>query len=461
MRPDDPMRRTRASFLMSLLITAGACVTASPASAAVTSYTLKSKSITVGPYQTVRDGGQVPAPRVGGFVVGMEVHVVDVQTGQDVPQYEVMLHHLIAFDQGRFEGQRVDGECPTHHSGQRFYGTSEELRPLSLPSGYGYPIGARDVWTMGWMLMNHRPDVRTVKIQYRVMVVTGTRLIPVMPYWLNVVPCKADPQYTVPGDGTPGSTATRPLVWRVPASGRIVALGGHMHGGARSLTLDQPRCGARLYTAQPTYASADDPLYHVFPVMHEPDPKNIRWWQSSTGIPIVRGERLVVGSNYDAQFPRMRVMGIVHMYVALGQGVTHTCQPQPADAQTLGPDFAGGRTTPPHSDIQLAAQRPDGMAFLIARPPGSTVTLDAGASVHVSSFSYGPANLSIPQGATVTWRFHGRLQHDATLADGPQGFASRWASGGASYQHTFTVPGTYRIYCSLHPTQMSEVIEVR
>ena len=43
---------------------------------------------------------------------------------------------------------------------QRFFGTSEELRPLTLPRGYGYPITARDRWRASWMVMNHQPITR-------------------------------------------------------------------------------------------------------------------------------------------------------------------------------------------------------------------------------------------------------------------------------------------------------------
>jgi hypothetical protein len=455
------MRANHLRLLAGLVAAGVMWVGGSPAHAAVQTYTLRSPRIVVGPYQTIRSGGPVPAPAVNGYVVWMDVHVVDVTTGQEIPQWEVMLHHLVAFDQGLFRGQRRDGECPSHRVGQRFYGTSEELRALTLPAGYGYPIGARDKWSMGWMLMNHRADVRTVKIVYDVRVVTDTPLVPVMPYWLSVVPCQTDPQYSVPGGAAPGSTTSRTFTFTVPASGRIVALGGHLHGGARSITLDEPRCGTRLYTGQPTYAPASDPLYHIFPVLHEPDPKNIGWWQSSTGIPIVRGEKLVVGSNYDDQFPRMRVMGIVHMYVALRHAVTPACQPSPADGVTLGPVFAGGRSLPPHSDVELAQQGADGSAHLIDRPPGPTVPLADGASITVADFSFAPANLSLPLGATLTWRFRDRVLHDATLATGPEGFASPYSRRGDSFTHTFRVPGTYRIYCSLHPTQLAQVIVVR
>ena len=39
-----------------------------------------------------------------------------------------------------------DPMCPLKTTRERFYGTSEELRPLTLPPGYGYPSDPADRW---------------------------------------------------------------------------------------------------------------------------------------------------------------------------------------------------------------------------------------------------------------------------------------------------------------------------
>ena len=48
-----------------------------------------------------------------------------------------------------------------------------------------------------------------------------------------------------------------------------------------------------------------------------------------------------------------------------------------------------------------------------------------------------------------------------TLVEGPVGFAAPWTSRGGTYERRFDVPGTYRLYCSLHPAAMSQVVTVR
>ena len=95
--------------------------------------------------------------------------------------------------------------------------------------------------------------------------------------------------------------ARRSKTFTMPKGGRIVAVGGHMHGGAHELRLTQPACGNRTIALNdPTYAPAGDPLYKVHPLLHEPDPKSIDWHQWSDGWAIARGDKLRVTASYDA-----------------------------------------------------------------------------------------------------------------------------------------------------------------
>jgi plastocyanin len=74
-----------------------------------------------------------------------------------------------------------------------------------------------------------------------------------------------------------------------------------------------------------------------------------------------------------------------------------------------------------------------------------------------------PATLTVPRGATVTWRNTSQVAHTVTddpskaanAADAqlPQG-AQPWDSGnltaGQTFSHTFDVPGTYKYFCQPH-----------
>ena len=414
----------------------------------------------VGPYQALKKSSAVKTPPVTGSIVRMDANVVD-SSGKVIPQSQVMLHHLVFFNDGRPGARRRDGACPTHDVGERFYGTSEELRALTMPAGYGYRIDRREKWGTAWMLMNHTHQDRRAWIRYRVTVDTSRQLKPVKPYWVSIVPCVSDPQFSVPGGGPGQSTSTRWVSWKVPFTGRIVAVGGHLHGGSRDLRLTQPRCAGRtLVVSHPTYGMPDNPVYQVFPLLHEPDPLNITWWQSATGVPVVKGEKLRLASDYDGQWPHMRVMGIDHVYVTPDAHASRACTPLPADAQEPGPDWVG-RPTPPHVELTLAAMGRDGYARPIDAPPGRVVSFNGAGSVRELGFGFHPSNISIPLGASVRWSFGDSTQHDVTLNNGPRGFAGPWSKKGRTWRYRFTVPGTYKLYCSLHPVYMSQVVRVR
>src|SRR5207302_1027036 len=107
--------------------------------------------------------------------------------------------------------------------------------------------------------------------------------------------------------------------WTVPMNGRIVAAGGHLHGGAQSMRLTQPGCAHRtLLDTDPLFAAQSDPVYRLRPILHEPGPVGTRFFQSRTGIPVRRGERIDLQADYDARYARARVMSIMHVYVAQG-----------------------------------------------------------------------------------------------------------------------------------------------
>ena len=425
---------------------------------ALTTHVFRVGPFNIGGYQTFRHTDVVTPPPVPGSIVGMDARLVD-PTGLEIPQAELMLHHNV-FTNGGPDDSRTDGACPHRDVRERFYGTSEELRPLTLPRGYGYPTNPADRWKMIWMAMNHRSERREAYVEYRVTVDPAPGLTPVKPYWLSVVPCVSDPQYTVPGRGAPGSVHRRSLTFPMPVAGRIVAIGGHLHGGSHALVTSQPACGNRtLAVNDPTYAAPEDPLYAVRPLLHEPDPKRISWSQWSDGWAVAAGERLKVTALYDASRPHMRVMGIAHVYLAPDPAVQPGCSTPPGAGETLGPDFSG-RADPPEVLLTLARWHGYGPAVPIERPAGRFVRRRGSATVRVDGFSFKPRLLSVPRGATVRWRFRDDRIHDATVVRGPRGFATATVRH-RTEQQRLAVPGEYRLYCSIHPVLMSQVVKVR
>jgi plastocyanin len=70
-------------------------------------------------------------------------------------------------------------------------------------------------------------------------------------------------------------------------------------------------------------------------------------------------------------------------------------------------------------------------------------------AVGIADFHFTPATLTIHVGDTVTWTNSGPSGHTATARDGS--FNTGQLSRGHSASHTFTAPGTYAYFCSIHP----------
>ena len=70
------------------------------------------------------------------------------------------------------------------------------------------------------------------------------------------------------------------------------------------------------------------------------------------------------------------------------------------------------------------------------------------------------SNVSVKAGSKLTWRFGGPTLHNITLANGPRGFSSPNLNGGRTYSKKLSVPGTYQLFCGLHPVDMTATVKV-
>jgi plastocyanin len=105
----------------------------------------------------------------------------------------------------------------------------------------------------------------------------------------------------------------------------------------------------------------------------------------------------------------------------------------------------------------LVRTTPDPVAIqLLKRPTGRVRRV---ASSWVGDYAFGAQRVSVRRGTRFTWRFVGAAQHDVTLASGPVGFASPSLRRG-TYSFRFSRPGTYRLFCSLHPSRMTQIVTV-
>ncbi len=70
-------------------------------------------------------------------------------------------------------------------------------------------------------------------------------------------------------------------------------------------------------------------------------------------------------------------------------------------------------------------------------------------TVSVGDNYFGTKTISLGRGATVTWKWSGTLLHNVKVRTGPANFKSPNQVHG-TYSHTFSVRGTYKLYCTLH-----------
>jgi plastocyanin len=77
--------------------------------------------------------------------------------------------------------------------------------------------------------------------------------------------------------------------------------------------------------------------------------------------------------------------------------------------------------------------------------------------VKVGDNFFNVKRLTVGSGVRVTWKWTGVLNHNVTVRSGPSRFHSRTQARG-SYSHVFTQPGTYSLYCTIHPFMKMTVV---
>jgi plastocyanin len=78
--------------------------------------------------------------------------------------------------------------------------------------------------------------------------------------------------------------------------------------------------------------------------------------------------------------------------------------------------------------------------------------------VKIDNFSFGPATLTVPVGTAVTWTNRDDIPHTIVSTDDPKAFKSKVLDTAEKFSFTFSKPGTYPYFCSIHPKMTGKVI---
>ncbi|MFF0491257.1 cupredoxin domain-containing protein [Nocardia sp. NPDC003482] len=122
-------------------------------------------------------------------------------------------------------------------------------------------------------------------------------------------------------------------------------------------------------------------------------------------------------------------------HIGIGLGVV-------AAVLTMAGCGSDTKTSAPVSSTTVTTTASDAPAA-----PAKPTTL----TVSVDDMKFTPATLTAKVGDTVTWKFSDKSPHAVQgIGDAAMGINSP-ITGHGEWSYTFTVPGTYRYLCPLHP----------
>lgn len=77
--------------------------------------------------------------------------------------------------------------------------------------------------------------------------------------------------------------------------------------------------------------------------------------------------------------------------------------------------------------------------------------------VVIENFTFNPDVLTVPVGTEVTWENEDDIPHTVT-SDDKTTIASSLLDTGDRFTYTFTKPGTFSYFCSVHPMMTAKVV---
>jgi plastocyanin len=87
---------------------------------------------------------------------------------------------------------------------------------------------------------------------------------------------------------------------------------------------------------------------------------------------------------------------------------------------------------------------------------GTSMAEDASKSITIDNFTFAPAEFKVPVGTTVTWVNRDDIPH--TVVETDRKFRSKALDTDDSFSFTFTTPGTFDYFCSLHSKMVGKII---
>src|ERR1700686_4466801 len=91
-----------------------------------------------------------------------------------------------------------------------------------------------------------------------------------------------------------------------------------------------------------------------------------------------------------------------------------------------------------------------------SRTFGAAVEDKPAAQVKIDNFVFSPNPLTVPAGSTIRWTNQDDIPHNVVSED--KSFKSKVLDTDETFTYTFTKPGTYPSFCSIHPKMTGKVV---
>jgi plastocyanin len=85
-----------------------------------------------------------------------------------------------------------------------------------------------------------------------------------------------------------------------------------------------------------------------------------------------------------------------------------------------------------------------------------TEAMAKGVEVKIDNFTFSPARITVPAGTTVTWDNGDDIPH--TVTSSAKLFKSKVLDTADKFSFTFTTPGVFEYFCSLHPHMTGTIV---
>ena len=98
------------------------------------------------------------------------------------------------------------------------------------------------------------------------------------------------------------------------------------------------------------------------------------------------------------------------------------------------------------------------LALFIPQPASAADTAAAAVvAIKIDNFSFNPPTITVRAGTQVAWTNQDDIPH-TVVSDDKTTFKSRALDTDEKFSFTFTKPGIYEYFCSIHPHMTAKVI---